>query len=70
MAKVGDKYILHAADGKKYHIEVVNVNEYREPAMRYAVDVCNEDGVYADDVMFVSDELLWQCEKVNGYEQV
>lgn len=65
MANIGDKYILHSADGKKYHIEVVNVNEYREPAMRYAVDVCDENGVCADDVMFVSDELLWQCEKVN-----
>lgn len=66
MAKVGDKYILHSADGKKYHIEVVNVNEYRDPATRYAVDISNEDGVYADDVKFVSDDLLAQCEKVNG----
>lgn len=64
MAKVGDKFILHSADGNKYHIEVVNVNDYREPAMRYAVDISNGNGVYADDVMFVSDDLLSQCEKV------
>lgn len=65
MAKVGDKFILHSANGKKYHIEVVNVNVYREPAMRYAVDVSNEDGMHSDDFMFVSDDLLCQCEKVN-----
>lgn len=65
MAKVGDKYILHSANGTKYHIEVVNVNVYREPARRYAVDICDENGVYANDVMFVSDDLLCQCEKVN-----
>ena len=64
MAKVGDKFVLHSADGKKYNIEVVNVSDYREPAMRYAVDISNEYGVYADDVMFVSDDLLSQCEKV------
>lgn len=66
MAKVGDKYILHSADGQKYHIEVVNVNDYREPALRYAVDISDEHGVYADDVMFVSDDILSKCEKVNG----
>ena len=66
MAIVGDKYILHSANGKNYHIEVVNVSDYREPAMRYAVDVSNEEGVHSDDFMFVSDDLLCQCEKVSG----
>lgn len=66
MARVGDKFILHSADGKKYHIEVVNVSDYREPSMRYAVDVSDERGIYADDVVFVSDDLLSKCEKVNG----
>lgn len=30
MAKVGDKYILHSANGMNYDIEVVNVNDFRE----------------------------------------
>lgn len=64
MAKVGDKYILHTVDGEKYHIEVINVSDYREPSMRYAINICNENGICADDVMFVGDDMLNQCEKV------
>ena len=63
MAKVGDKFILHSENGD-YYIDVVNVNNYREPDLKYAVDVCNEDGVYADDVMFVGENFLSKCKKV------
>lgn len=65
MAKVGDKYILHSVNGMDYHIKIINVNEYREPSMRYACDVCDDNGVYVDDVRFCGEGLLKNCEKVN-----
>ncbi len=65
MAKVGDKYILHSSNGMDYDIEVINVNDYREPSMRYACEVCDGNGVYADDFMFFGDDFLSTCEKVN-----
>lgn len=65
MAKVGDKYILHSVNGMDYYIEIINVNEYREPSMRYACDVCDDNGVYVGDVRFCGEGLLKNCEKVN-----
>lgn len=65
MTKVGDKFILHSANGMDYDIEVINVNDFREPSMKYGVDVhCN--GVYVGDVMFVDDALLNKCEEVRA----
>ena len=66
MAKVGDKYILHSRNGMDYNIEIINVNEFREPDMKYGADVYDGNGVYAGDVMFFSDSFLSQCEKVNN----
>lgn len=65
MAKVGDKYILHSSNGMDYSIEVVNVNNYREPSMKYGIDVYDGNGTYAGDVMFVGDDFLSKCKKVN-----
>lgn len=65
MAKIGDKYILRSCNGMKYDIEIVSVNELREPSMKYAVDVYDGNGVYAGDVMFFGDDLLSKCEKIN-----
>lgn len=65
MVKIGDKYILRSSNGMKYDIEIVSVNELREPSMKYAADVYDGNGVYAGDVMFFGDDLLSKCEKVN-----
>lgn len=65
MVNTGDKYILRSSNGMKYDIEIISVNEFREPSMKYAADVYDENGVYAGDVMFFGDELLSKCEKVN-----
>ena len=64
MAKVGDKYILHSSNGMDYDIEVINVNDFREPSMKYGIDVYDSNGVYAGDVLFVDDVFLDKCEKV------
>ena len=65
MAKVGDEYILHSINGMDYRIEVVNMSDYREPDMKYGVDVYDGNGTYAGDVMFVGESFLNKCEKVN-----
>ena len=69
MAKVGDKFILHSANGMDYKIEIVNVNYYREPSMWYACDVTDENGVSSDDVIFCGDDVINKCEKVGMTEQ-
>ena len=65
MAKVGDKFILHSSNGMDYSIEVINVSNFREPSMKYGLEVYDGNGVYAGDVMFADDAFLNQCEKVN-----
>lgn len=64
MAKVGDKFILHSANGMDYKIEIVNVNYFREPSMFYACDVTDGNGITSDDVIFCGDDLINKCEKV------
>ena len=65
MAKVGDKFILHSSNGMDYKIEIVNVNEYREPNMKYGIDMWDGNGIYAGEVLFCGDDFLNSCEKVN-----
>ena len=64
MVKVRDKYILHSVNGMDYVIEIINVNDCREPSMRYAVDVVDGNGVQSPDLIFCGDELISKCEKV------
>lgn len=66
MIRVKDRYILNSENGMKYTIEVVNVNNFREPSMQYAVDVWDGNGVYAGDVMFVGADFFSKCEKANA----
>lgn len=64
MAKVGDKYILHSANGKDYNIEIINVSYYRPPDMKYAIDIIDENG-YSGDWIFCDDDFLINtCEKI------
>lgn len=65
MANVGDKFIFHSSNGMNYSIEVVNVNDFREPSRKYGVDMYDGNGVYAGDVMFFGDDFLSKCEKID-----
>ena len=65
MAKVGDRYILHSLNGMDYDIEIINVNDFREPSLKYGIDVYDGNGTYAGDVMFVGEDFLSKCEKVS-----
>ena len=67
---VGDKFILHSENGKDYTIEIVNVNECREPSLRYAADVWDDEVNYYGDVIFFGDEFFEKnkskIEKIGG----
>ena len=54
---VGTKVVVTDALGRKFDGEVVNINDYREPCMKYAVDID------ADDVVFVGEESIHPTEK-------
>ena len=60
--KVNDKFIFHSENGMKYRIEIININNYRDPCEKYACDIWDENGNYAGDVTFVGDDFF------NNYE--
>lgn len=49
--QVGDKVVIYGISG-----EVINVNKYREPDKKYAVDVG------ADDLIFIGDSTIRKCQ--------
>lgn len=55
--KVGDKFIFHD-NGLDFTIYVININYFREPSMRYGLDVYDDKGVYKGDVTFVGDDFF------------
>ena len=57
--KVNDEYVLHSSNGMDYKIVIVNINDYREPSMKYALDVWDGNGVFCgEDVYFVGDDFF------------
>lgn len=52
--KVMDRVVITANNGQKFHGRVANINDFREPSMKYAVDV---DG-YDEDVVFVGEDRI------------
>ena len=54
-------------NGLKYKVEVINVNDYREPSMKYAVDIIYSTNVrYTDiyeDYAFVGQDFIDKCHK-------
>lgn len=51
--KVGDRVIITDLKGNKYHGVVANINEFREPCMKYVIDIKD-----FDDVVFVGEEQI------------
>lgn len=58
MINIGDKFILHSENGMDYKIEICNINDFREPSMKYACLVWDGNGVGADDFLFFGDEFF------------
>ena len=56
--KVDDELIFHSKNGMNYRIEIVNVNEFRDPSSKYDCDVWDGNGNYAGDVVFLGDDFF------------
>ena len=56
--KVNDEFIFHSKNGMDYRIEIVNVNEFRDPSSKYGCDVWDGNGNYAGDVVFLGDDFF------------
>ena len=63
----GDVLYLDSENGMKYTVEVINVNNYREPSMKYAIDIIYSTDVrYTDiyeDYAFVGQDFIDKCYK-------
>lgn len=65
----GDVLYLDSENGLRYKVEVVNVNDFREPSMKYAIDLVQEQengARYTDaygDYAFVGQDFIDKCYK-------
>lgn len=68
--QAGDKFVLNSENGKRYIVTVKNVNDYRPPDMKYAVDVIDsqDNSYYKEygDFWFCGDDFLGDCERIRG----
>lgn len=55
---VGDKFILHDTSGYDYSFEIININNFREPSMRYAVQAYDPYGKPCDELYFIGDDFF------------
>ena len=56
--KVGDKFILHDSSGSDYKFEIININDFREPSMRYAVQLYDSYGEPYRELYFIGDDFF------------
>lgn len=62
--KTGDKFIY-----KDYIIEVININNFREPKMKYAIDIFDKQGQgLFKDLCFVGEDFFLKCEREVDYK--
>ena len=58
---------LDSENGMRYTVEVISVNDFREPSMKYAIDLVDCNGVrYSDcygDYYFVGQDFIDKCYK-------
>ena len=66
MAKVGDKF-LFSQNGESYYVKIINVNDFREPNMKYGADLYSADSKrsFFGDVVFFGEDFLRKCKKIN-----
>jgi hypothetical protein len=65
--KDADVLYFDSENGLTYKVEVINVNDYREPSMKYAIDLIDGNGRrFSDaygDVRFVGQDFIDKCRK-------
>lgn len=57
MIEVKQKVLVRDYKGSLFPGHIVNINEYREPCFRYAVDIG------ADDLVFVGKNNIFPCKE-------
>lgn len=57
MIEVNQKVLVRDYKGSLFPGKIVNINEYREPSMKYAVDIG------ADDLVFVGRNNIIPCKE-------
>ena len=65
MVEVGDKFIFHSTNGTNYDIEVIDINLYYNPSMKYVINIDDYCEKHIGFLLFVGDDFLNKCEKVN-----
>ena len=53
--KVRDKVIVTCTQGNEYEGTLTNISDYREPAMKYGVEL---DGLEGEDLVFVPEHAI------------
>lgn len=61
-AKVNDKVVVKDFQGKEWNGVVVNVSDYREPDLKYAIALDD----YTDDYVFVGDKQIVKIKENNN----
>ncbi len=60
--KVGNRFEFNSPTptpyGKRFEIEVININDFREPSMRYGIDICDQNGLWSCNIKFVGDDFF------------
>lgn len=68
--EVDDEFIFHSKNGEDYKIRVININEFRDPWMKYGCDIWDGNGTYVGDVVFMGDDFFNEFkdrfEKIKG----
>ena len=70
--KVKDKLLLHSSNGMTYKVIVENINEFRPPNMKYAVNMIDGNGnsyfEKYNSLYFCGDDFIKQCELMEKKE--
>jgi hypothetical protein len=65
--KEDDVLYFDSENGLTYKVEVININDFREPSMKYAIDLIDCNGVryseYYGDITFVGQDFIDKCRK-------
>lgn len=65
--KKNDKLIFNSENGLKYDIEIININDFRPPEMKYAINLIDPDGnsYYSayNDYYFCGEDFIQKCER-------
>ena len=61
---INDEGWFYTSDGM-YYGKIININEFRPPEMKYAIEVYKHDGYLPDDgLIFVGDENMIRIEEI------